>query len=64
MTTKIVLLLTAASLIFGLFAGTIGGLFAFDARMDAKIKRVSDPIATDVRAIRVTLDALLLKMGP
>ncbi len=58
---RVTLLLTAISLLFGLFAGTIGGLFAFDSRMDGKIERVMTPIAKDVREIRSLLNQMLLR---
>lgn len=62
MTPKIVTLLTGISLIFGLLVGVVTSLFALDARVDTKIEKSIHPIADDVKAIRQSLDELLLAL--
>lgn len=70
MSNKIIIVISVLTLL----GGTIGGLFAFDTRMDIKIQRLEDrvdariddttgPIAADVREIRKLLQQLLLQMG-
>ncbi len=63
MSNKVLAVLTVIGLTVGIFGAVVGGLYALESRIEAKIDRAVVPIATDVRGIRDTLDKLLLKMG-
>ncbi len=70
MNNKLIIILAA----FTFLGGLIGGVFAYEFRLDDRIERLEirvdekikdsvAPIATDVREIRNLLNQLLLKMG-
>ena len=50
-------------LAFALIGSIVGGAWAFDARIDAKVTEHIAPISKNVEAIRGLLEALLLQMA-